>query len=85
MFRILTMFVHYFQDVIAGLSLASLLMLFIIPALDYIDDFQLKNDYSPLVMIAVTVAAALMYPRLDEWSTCRGDTMLILGQYYGFY
>ena len=55
-------------------------MVFIIPALDYIDDFQLRHDYSPYVMIAVTLMAALMYPRLDEWSTCRGDTQLILGK-----
>ena len=59
--------------------LAALLMVFIIPALDYIDDFQLKHDYAPYVMVGVTVAAALMYPSIDEWSTCRGDTMLILG------
>lgn len=67
------------QDVIAGLSLAALLMVFIIPALEYIDDFQLKHEYAPYVMILVTIGAAFMYPRIDEWSTCRGDTMLILG------
>ena len=72
-------FGYEFQDVIAGLILAALLMVFIIPALDYIDDFQLKHDYAPYVMVGVTVAAALMYPSIDEWSTCRGDTMLILG------
>ena len=55
-------------------------MIFIIPALEYVDEFQLKHDYAPLVMIVVTVAAALMYPSIDEWSTCRGDTMLILGK-----
>ena len=64
---------------IAGLALAALLMLFIIPALDIVDEFQLKHPYAPFVMVAVTMAAALMYPRIDEWSTCRGDTMLILG------
>ena len=67
------------QDVIAGLVLAALLMVFIIPALDWVDEFQLKHPYAPLVMIVVTVAAALMYPQIDEWSTCRGDTTLILG------
>lgn len=66
---------------LAGLALAGTLMVFIIPALDLVDEFQLKHPYAPLVMIVVTVAAALMYPRIDEWSTCRGDTMLILGSY----
>jgi len=70
---------HSVADVIAGLSLAALLMVFIIPALEYIDDFQLKHEYAPYVMILVTIGAAFMYPRIDEWSTCRGDTMLILG------
>jgi len=65
---------------LAGLGLATILMVFIIPALDWIDEFQLKHQYAPFVMVAVTVFAALMYPRIDEWSTCRGDTMLILGR-----
>lgn len=66
---------------IAGLVLAALLMVFIIPALDYIDDFQLKNDYAPLIMIIVTVTAALMYPTLDDWSSgCGGVTKDILGK-----
>lgn len=59
--------------------LAALLMVGIIPALGYIDDFQLKHPYAPYVMIAVTLLAAYLYPSIDEWSTCRGDTMLILG------
>ncbi|XP_067943578.1 sphingosine-1-phosphate phosphatase 2-like isoform X2 [Watersipora subatra] len=74
---------HSVADVIAGLALATLLMFFIIPALDIVDEFQLKHPYAPIVMIIVTVLAALMYPRIDEWSTCRGDTMLILGVQVG--
>lgn len=56
-------------------------MVFIIPLLDIIDEFQLKNNYAPIVMLAATLVAAYMYPQVDEWSTCRGDTMLILGVY----
>ena len=68
-----------FQDVIAGFLYSVLILLFFLPALDLIDNFNLTCRYAPLVIISLHVGLGLFSFTLDTWSTSRGDTAQILG------
>jgi len=70
---------HSALDIIAGLVLASLLMLILVPLVDMIDHFHLTSPYSPFITIPVIVAMAKFYPKSDRWSPARGDTCVIMG------
>ena len=55
-----------------------LLMPVTFPFLNTIDEFMLTNPHSPYVCVIVPLSLALCYPKLDKWSTARGDTTVIL-------
>lgn len=67
------------QDVIAGVLYSSLILLFILPTLDLIDNFNLTCRYAPLIIISLHLGLGLFSFTLDTWSTSRGDTAQILG------
>ena len=69
----------YFQDVIVGLIFISILMPIFLPLLDLIDEFSLTHPYAPLICVSVLLVLAVLYPTVEKWSTCRGDSILILG------
>ncbi|XP_023227373.1 sphingosine-1-phosphate phosphatase 1-like [Centruroides sculpturatus] len=73
------------KDIIGGLVLVSLLMIIVVPLVDYIDHFQLTCVYSPLVILSASVAMAILYPKSDRRSPARGDTTIILGTGAGIY
>lgn len=70
---------HSVLDVIAGVLYSVLILIFFLPAMDLIDDFNLNCHFAPLVIISVPLGLALFSFTLDTWSTSRGDTALILG------
>lgn len=70
---------HSFLDILAGLVLAALLMVILVPVVDFIDQLQLTSVYSPLVTVPAVVAMTKFYPKSDRWSPARGDTCVILG------
>ena len=47
-------------------------------SMDTIDEYILTNHASPLLCIAIPVALCLFYPKLERWSTARGDTTVIV-------
>ncbi|XP_045064991.1 sphingosine-1-phosphate phosphatase 1-like [Coregonus clupeaformis] len=49
------------------------------PALDLIDNFNLKYCYAPLIIISLHLGMGLFSFTLDTWSTSRGNTTQILG------
>lgn len=63
----------------AGLILAALLMIILVPLVDAMDQFHLKSPYSPFITIPVIIAMAKFYPKSDRWSPARGDTCVIMG------
>ncbi|XP_023227396.1 sphingosine-1-phosphate phosphatase 2-like isoform X2 [Centruroides sculpturatus] len=81
----LYMGMHTVLDIIGGLVLVSLLMIIVVPLVDYIDHFQLTCVYSPLVILSASVAMAILYPKSDRRSPARGDTTIILGTGAGIY
>lgn len=66
------------QDVIAGLLYVFGMMPLVFPWLDDVDDFMLNSPYSPYLCTVLPLLLALCYPKLDKWSTARGDTTVIL-------
>ncbi|XP_061531415.1 sphingosine-1-phosphate phosphatase 1 isoform X3 [Phycodurus eques] len=67
------------QDVMAGVLYSALILLFLLPALDAIDDFVLTGAYAPAAVAAVHAGLGLLCFTLDAWSTSRADTAQILG------
>ncbi|XP_022047571.1 sphingosine-1-phosphate phosphatase 1 [Acanthochromis polyacanthus] len=70
---------HSVLDVIAGVLYSVLILVFFLPALDLIDDFNLNCRFAPLVIISLHLGLGLFSFTLDTWSTSRGDTAQILG------
>ncbi|XP_061531414.1 sphingosine-1-phosphate phosphatase 1 isoform X2 [Phycodurus eques] len=70
---------HSLLDVMAGVLYSALILLFLLPALDAIDDFVLTGAYAPAAVAAVHAGLGLLCFTLDAWSTSRADTAQILG------
>ncbi|XP_061677345.1 sphingosine-1-phosphate phosphatase 1 [Syngnathoides biaculeatus] len=70
---------HSLLDVMAGVLYSALILLFLLPALDTIDDFVLTGAYAPAAVAAVYAGLGLLCFTLDAWSTSRADTAQILG------
>ena len=67
-----------FQDVVAGLVYVFALMPLVLPLMDFIDKFILDYPFSPVVIISIPLLLCIYYPKLNHWSTARGDTTVIL-------
>ena len=48
-------------------------------AVDTLDSWLTTSPWAPLVIVLVPLFALVNYPKLDRWSTARGDTTLIVG------
>ncbi|KAM4543143.1 sphingosine-1-phosphate phosphatase 1 [Odontesthes bonariensis] len=70
---------HSVLDVIVGFLYSVLILIFFLPALDLIENFNLTCRYAPLVIISLHLGLGLFSFTLDTWSTSRGDTAQILG------
>jgi len=66
------------QDVIVGLLYVAALMVVFLPYLAVIDQFLLYSRYAPVSCVLVPLLLCFLYPASSEWSTARGDTMLIM-------
>lgn len=62
-----------------GFLYSVLILIFFLPTLDLIDNFNLTCSYAPLIIIFLHLATGLFSFTLDTWSTSRGDTAQILG------
>ncbi|XP_051942486.1 sphingosine-1-phosphate phosphatase 1-like isoform X2 [Hippocampus zosterae] len=67
------------QDVMAGVLYSALILLFLLPALDAVDEFVLTGAYAPAAAAALPAGLGLLSFALDGWSTSRADTAQILG------
>ncbi|KAL4107164.1 hypothetical protein QTP88_017549 [Uroleucon formosanum] len=74
---------HTVLDVIAGLLLATILLIPFVPLADVLDRYLMYNEWTPLILIVVTVSLILIYPTGDQWTPTKGDTTIILGTFAG--
>jgi len=70
---------HTVLDVIAGLLLATVLLIPFVPFADVLDRYLMYCKWTPLLLLVVTVMLILIYPTTSQWTPTKGDTTLILG------
>ncbi|KAH9509324.1 Sphingosine-1-phosphate phosphatase 2 [Bulinus truncatus] len=76
---------HSVLDVVAGVLFAAFLMLLTIPFVETVDRLILTHPMSPAVAVLASLVLGYTYPRVDTWTTTRGDTMQALGVFTGIY
>lgn len=76
---------HTVLDILGGLLLAAGIMAVLIPFADTFDEFQLRNPWSPLAVVATAATLTLAYPSLDHWTPARGDTCIVLATIAGIF
>lgn len=70
---------HSVLDVISGILITTILILFTYPFWESFDHIQLTSPLSPIVALSLLLFLSYKYPELDHYSTTRGDTTTILG------
>uniref|UniRef100_A0A0B6YHQ2 Phosphatidic acid phosphatase type 2/haloperoxidase domain-containing protein n=1 Tax=Arion vulgaris TaxID=1028688 RepID=A0A0B6YHQ2_9EUPU len=76
---------HSVLDIIAGVLCSVSLMAVTVSVLEPIDSFLMSHPMALPVTIIICIALCLIYPSLEQWSTARGDTTLVLGVFSGIY
>jgi len=74
---------HSLADILAGLTLSFLLLLWVVPMVDYVDSFLLCSTWAPAITIPLSLLAVWFYPGSDRWTPARGDTTAAVGSYLG--
>ena len=74
---------HSLADILAGLVLSALLLLWVLPLVHYGDSFLVCSPLAPAVTIPLSILAVWFYPGSDRWTPARGDTTAALGCYLG--
>lgn len=69
---------HTVLDVIVGLLLASLLMIPIVPLVDLMDSYILTSQWSPMLLIFISIAIIAYYPKSNIWTPTRQDTTMVV-------
>ncbi|KAK2578050.1 hypothetical protein KPH14_008467 [Odynerus spinipes] len=69
---------HTVLDIVAGLLLAILLMIPLIPLVDTLDYYILTNVWVLALLIAISIATVIYYPCSDKWTPTRGDTTMVV-------
>ncbi|KAJ6634824.1 Glucose-6-phosphate 1-dehydrogenase [Pseudolycoriella hygida] len=67
---------HSVLDIVAGIILTILLMVPLIPTVDYLDHIILSHKLSPLIVLAVSILLIVFYPSPGKWTPTRGDTTM---------
>ncbi|CAF2590285.1 unnamed protein product [Rotaria sp. Silwood2] len=74
---------HTFLDIIGGTAYALFLIYIMFPYVNIIDNFQVNFTLAPLLNFCLGIFLMKCYPSVEEWSTARSDTTVILGSTFG--
>ncbi|XP_053612604.1 sphingosine-1-phosphate phosphatase 1-like [Plodia interpunctella] len=69
---------HSVLDIAAGLLLSTALLVVLIPTVDWLDGVLLASNYSPILVLAVSILVIVFHPNADKWTPTRGDTTMIV-------
>ncbi|XP_022190447.2 sphingosine-1-phosphate phosphatase 2 [Nilaparvata lugens] len=71
---------HSVLDIIAGLVLALVLMVALVPAIDSLDRSLVTSHWSPPAMLLVSTLLIAVYPQgsKDQWTPTKGDTTVVV-------
>ncbi|XP_043266798.1 sphingosine-1-phosphate phosphatase 1-like [Venturia canescens] len=76
---------HTVLDIVVGLSLAIILMIPLIPLVDFTDYYFLTESWAIGALIALTIITIVYYPQSDRWTPTRGDTAMVVSVTAGVY
>lgn len=78
------MYYCVFQDVIAGLVLAIVLLVLVVPVLDIpTEEWVLTSPSSPIFMVAIPMVMCIIYPTPPMQTDTRADTTMVVGTCVG--
>ncbi|KAG7213932.1 hypothetical protein KM043_003131 [Ampulex compressa] len=69
---------HTVLDILAGLTLAAALMVPLIPLVEVTDYYILANGWALAMLIIISIAVIVYYPRGNRWTPTRGDTTMVV-------
>ncbi|XP_058801363.1 sphingosine-1-phosphate phosphatase 1-like isoform X2 [Phymastichus coffea] len=69
---------HTVLDIIAGLVLAIVMMIPLVPLVDAMDYYFVTNSWALLLLVIISLAMIIYYPRSKKWTPTRGDTALVV-------
>ncbi|XP_043665345.1 sphingosine-1-phosphate phosphatase 1-like [Vespula pensylvanica] len=69
---------HTVLDIIAGLLLAIMLMIPLVPLVDALDYYTVTNVWVLTLLILISVIAVVYYPCSNKWTPTRGDTTMVV-------
>lgn len=69
---------HSVLDIVAGLLLALVLMVPVVPVVDWLDYYLLTEQWSPVCLLVIAVLLVVFYPSSDRWTPTRGDTTMVV-------
>ncbi|RZF38744.1 hypothetical protein LSTR_LSTR014298 [Laodelphax striatellus] len=71
---------HSVLDIVAGLLLALILMVTLVPAIDSLDRSLVISQWSPAALFLVSILMIAVYPQgsKDAWTPTKGDTTVVV-------
>ncbi|XP_076174437.1 sphingosine-1-phosphate phosphatase 2 [Ptiloglossa arizonensis] len=69
---------HTVLDILAGLILAIVLMIPLVPLVDMINDYIICNVWALATLIAISICVIVYYPCSKKWTPTRGDTSMVV-------
>ncbi|XP_046816110.1 sphingosine-1-phosphate phosphatase 1-like isoform X1 [Vespa crabro] len=69
---------HTVLDIAAGIILAIMLMIPLIPIVDALDYYIVTNLWVLTLLILISVTAVVYYPCSNKWTPTRGDTTMVV-------
>lgn len=76
---------HSILDILVGALLTSILLIPVLPTLNTLDHFFVRNWISPLILIPLIILLSIFYPKSNDLSPSRADTITIISAFAGVY
>ncbi|XP_011864340.1 PREDICTED: sphingosine-1-phosphate phosphatase 2-like [Vollenhovia emeryi] len=69
---------HTVLDIVAGLVLAILLMILLVPVVSVTNFYVVTNFWLLAMLIAISIATIVYYPSSNKWTPTRSDTAMVV-------
>ncbi|XP_011309058.1 sphingosine-1-phosphate phosphatase 1 [Fopius arisanus] len=69
---------HTVLDIVAGLLLAIMMMIPLVPVVDFTDYYLVTNEAAFFILFLMSVATIIYYPTSEKWTPTRGDTAMVV-------
>ncbi|XP_066600646.1 sphingosine-1-phosphate phosphatase 2-like isoform X2 [Prorops nasuta] len=69
---------HTILDIVAGLLLAIILMIPLVPLMEITDYYLVTNIWFLLILAAISICVIIYHPLSEKWTPTRGDTTMVV-------